>query len=71
MAVIRYECNNIIKEFDGIDCIFEGIVISVHASLFPSVLLFSARKEMKTGQKFQENKLITRHTDANIKIKEG
>lgn len=70
MAVIKYQCTNIIKEFDGIECMFEGKVISTHVSLFPSVLLFSAQKEMKIGEKFQDNSLITRHTDANIKIKE-
>lgn len=67
MAIFRYECTNIIKEFDGVECIFEGKVISVHSRLFPSVLLFSAQKEMKIGEKFQDNSQIIRNTEANIK----
>ncbi len=54
MAVIRFEVTKITKPFDGESCEFEAKVVSVHTYLFPAVNLFSAKKEMKIGQEFQD-----------------
>lgn len=54
MAVIRWEVFEITKEWDGETCEFKAVVISVHKFLFDGVVYFSATKEMKIGQEFQD-----------------
>ena len=58
MAVIRYKVIEVTKEFDGSTCEVLAEVISVHNNFMSGVFTFSAKKELKKDEEFQQTKEI-------------
>ena len=58
MAVIKYKVTEVTKEFDGNTCEVLAEVISVHKNFIIGVFTFSAQKDLKKDEEFQQTKEI-------------
>ena len=56
MAVIKYKVIELRKEFDGNTCEVLAEVISVHKNFMKGIFTFSAQKELKKDEEFQQTK---------------